>query len=207
MKGALVIWVDIDPEDDALFNHWHSREHVQERVGCPGWLRGSRFGSLDASGRYLLFYDAETPAAFDSEAYYARLRDPSGMSRAIFPKFRNTCRTACAVERRVGDGIGAAALTVTGDVSAFEAIAALKPARLDLLSGLAEIGQAHTTEKDLRPAPDRRIDRALVAFFWSEADARTARDRHAPSGEIFSLRHTVSKADLAAIAAGGGGDS
>ena len=60
----------------------------------------------------------------------------------------------------------------------------------------AGIGQAHTTEKDLRPAPDRRIDRALVAFFWSETEARTARDRHAPSGEIFGLRHTVSKADL-----------
>ena len=196
MKAALVIWVDIGPEDDALFNHWHSREHVQERVGCPGWLRGSRLGSVDTPGRYLLFYDAETPAAFDSEAYYARLRNPTELSRVLFPKFRNTSRTACAVERRVGDGIGAAALTVTGDVSSFEAIAALKPARLDLLRGLDEIGQAHTTEKDLRPAPDRRIDRALVAFFWSEADARAARDRHAPSGEIFSLRHTVSKADL-----------
>ena len=196
MKAALVIWVDIGPEDDALFNHWHSREHVQERVGCPGWLRGSRLGSVDTPGRYLLFYDAETPAAFDSEAYYARLRDPTELSRVLFPKFRNTSRTACAVERRVGDGIGAAALTVTGDVSSFEAIAALKPARLDLLTGLDEIGQAHTTEKDLRPAPDRRIDRALVAFFWSEADARAARDRHAPSGEIFGLRHTVSKADL-----------
>ena len=117
MKAALVIWVDIGPEDDALFNHWHSREHVQERVGCPGWLRGSRLGSVDTPGRYLLFYDAETPAAFDSEAYYARLRNPTELSRVLFPKFRNTSRTACAVERRVGDGIGAAALTVTGDES------------------------------------------------------------------------------------------
>ena len=103
MKAALVIWVDISPEDDALFNHWHSREHVQERVGCPGWLRGSRLGSVDTPGRYLLFYDAETPAAFDSEAYYARLRNPTELSRVLFPKFRNTSRTACAVERRVGD--------------------------------------------------------------------------------------------------------
>jgi len=36
----------------------------------------------------------------------------------------------------------------------------------------------------------------LVAFFWSVADAKTARDRHAPSGEIFALQHTVSKGDL-----------
>ena len=195
MKAALVIQVDIDPADDALFNHWHSREHVQERVGCPGWLRGSRFRGVDTPGRYLLFYDAESPAAFESEAYYARLRNPTELSRAIFPKFRNTSRTACAVERRLGDGIGAAALIVTGDTSAFDAIAALTPARLDLMKGLADVGQAHTTEKDLRPAPDRRIDRALIAFFWSMEQARAARDRHAPSGELFALQHSVSKGD------------
>lgn len=196
MKASLVIWVDIDPEDDALFNHWHSREHVQERVGCPGWLRGSRLKGVDTPGRYLLFYDAETAAAFDSEAYYTRLRNPTELSRAIFPKFRNASRTACAVERRFGDGIGAAALAVTGDVSAFDAITALKPARLDLLKGLSDVGQAHTTEKDLRPAPDRRVDKALIAFFWSVAEARVARDRHAPSGELFALQHTVSKGEL-----------
>jgi len=196
LKASLVIWVDIDPEDDALFNHWHSREHVQERVGCPGWLRGSRFKGMDKPGRYLLFYDAETTSAFESEAYYARLRNPTELSRAIFPKFRNASRTACAVERRVGDGVGAAALTVTGDVLAFDALAALKPARLDLLKGLADVGQAHTTEKDLRPAPDHRIDKALIAFFWSAAEANAARDRHASSGEVFALQHTVSKGDL-----------
>jgi hypothetical protein len=75
-------------------------------------------------------------------------------------------------------------------------MAALRPARLDLLKGEPAIGQAHTTEKDLRPAPDRQIDGAIIAFFWSIADAATARDRHAPSGELFALQHTVSKADL-----------
>jgi hypothetical protein len=195
-QAALIIWVDVDPADDALLNHWHSREHVQERVGCPGWLRGSRFKGVERPGRYLLFYDAETTAAFESDAYYTRLRTPTAMSRAIFPKFRETWRTICSVERRQGDGIGAAVLTVRGDIASFEAIAGLKPARIDLLKGQPAVGQAHTTEKDLRPAPDRQIDHALVAFFWSVADAKTARDRHAPSGEIFALQHTVSKGDL-----------
>lgn len=196
MKAVLAIWVDIDPADDAEFNHWHSREHVQERVGCPGWLRGSRFRGVERPGRYLLFYDAETAAAFDSETYYERLRNPSALSRAIFPKFREPWRTACSVERRLGDGIGAAVLTVRGDVSSFEALAALKPARIDLLKGEPTIGQAPTTEKDLRRGADRQMDGAVVAFFWSAADAIAARDRHAPSGEVFALQHTVSKSDL-----------
>ncbi len=66
---------------------------LQERVGCPGWLRGSRFRGVERPGRYLLFYDAATTAAFESDAYYKRLRNPSEMSRTIFPKFHDTWRT------------------------------------------------------------------------------------------------------------------
>jgi hypothetical protein len=194
--AVLALWVDVDPADDALLNRWHSGEHVQERVGCPGWLRGSRFKGIEKPNRYLLFYDAETLAAFESDAYYARLRAPTELSRAIFPKFRETWRTICSVERREGDGLGAAVLTVRDDIAAFDELASLRPARIDLLKGEPGVGQVHTTEKDLRAAPDKQIEQALVVFFWSAADARTARDRHAPSGEIFALRHTVSKGDL-----------
>ncbi len=87
-QATLAIWVDIDPADDSVFEHWHSREHVQERVACPGWLRGSRFKGVERPGRYFLFYDAETVQALESDAYYARLRNPSEMSRAIFPNGR-----------------------------------------------------------------------------------------------------------------------
>jgi hypothetical protein len=201
--AALAIWVDIDPADDAQLEHWHSREHVQERVGCPGWLRGSRFKGVRRGAaqrvRYLLFYDAETPAAFESDAYYARLRNPTEMSRAIFPKFRETWRTVCAVERRWGEGIGPAVLTLRlggGEAAPFDALVASKPVRVDLLVGHPQAGQAHTTEKELRAAPDRQIERALIAFYWSVEEAGAARGLHAPSAEVFALRHTVSKSDL-----------
>jgi hypothetical protein len=195
-KAVLAIWADIDPADDEGYNHWHSGEHLRERVGLPGWLRGSRFKGVERPQRYLMFYDAETTAAFESEAYYARLRDPTPTSRALFPKFLDTSRTACVVERRAGEGIGAAVLAVRGEVGAFEALVALGPVRIDLLRGDPSIGQAHTTEKDLRQTADRQIERAIVAFFRSVADAEAARHRHAPSGEVFALQHTVSKSDL-----------
>ena len=198
-QAALAIWVDIDPADDAQFEHWHSHEHAQERVGCPGWLRGSRFKGVERPGRYLLLYDAESTAAFESEDYYARLRAPSEMSRSIFPKFRDTWRTVCKVEQRWGDGVAAAVLTLrmkAANTAPFERLAGLQTARVDLLIGQPNIGQAHTTEKDLRAAPDRQIECALVAFFWSVDAALAARARHAPEGEVFALRHTVSKGDL-----------
>jgi hypothetical protein len=198
-KAVLAIWVDIDPADDAFFEHWHSREHLEERVSCPGWLRGSRFKGVIQPNRYLLFYDAETAAAFESETYYARLRAPTEMSRAIFPKFRNTSRTVCAVEQRWGEGIGAAVLTVrmkANNIAPFDKLASPETARVDLLTGSAAVGQAQTAEKDLRGGADQQIERALVAFFWSVEAAQAARARHAPEGEVFALRHTVSKDDL-----------
>lgn len=198
-QAVLAIWVDIDLSNHAQFEHWHSREHMRERVGCRGWLRGSRFKGVDRPGRHLLLYDAETTAAFESEAYYARLRDPTEMSRAIFPKFRDTWRTVCKVEQRWGDGVGAAVLTLrmkAANTAPFEKLAGLETARVDLLIGLPSVGQAHTAEKDLRAAPDRQIECALVAFFWSMEAAVAARARHAPEGEVFALRHTVSKGDL-----------
>jgi hypothetical protein len=198
-QAALAIWVDIDPADDTLFEHWHSREHVQERVGCPGWLRGSRYKGIDTPERYFLLYDAETAAAFETAEYYARLGNPTEMSRVVLPKFRDTWRTVCTVEQRWGEGVGAAALTLrmtAGNTAPFDKLAALETVRVDLLAGQANIGQAHTTEKDLRAAPDQQIERALVAFFWSVEAAQAARVRHAPEGEVFVLRHTVSKSDL-----------
>ena len=174
-SAVLAIWVHIDPEDDEAFNHWHSREHVQERVGLPGWLRGSRFKGVERPQRYLLVLRCrDGGGTFDSAAYYARLKDPTPLSRAIFPTFRNPWRTICSVERREGDGIGAAVLMVRGDVGAFEALSAYKPARIDLLRGEAEVGQAQTTERK-ESAPRRRPSgpsAAIVAFFWSAADAK-----------------------------------
>jgi len=48
----------------------------------------------------------------------------------------------------------------------------------------------------LKLAPDTWMSRAVAAFFWSVAEATTARGRLAPSGEVFALQHTVSKGDL-----------
>jgi hypothetical protein len=82
------------------------------------------------------------------------------------------------------------------NVAPFDRLASPETARVDLLSGRANVGQAPTAEKALRSTPDLQIERALVAFFWSVEAAQAARARHAPEGEVFALRHTVSKGDL-----------
>ncbi|MEK7837136.1 MAG: hypothetical protein AAB328_04045, partial [candidate division NC10 bacterium] len=60
--AVLAIWNDIAPGGDAEFNHWHTREHVPERVGIAGFLRGRRYEALAGSPRYFTLYEAECAA-------------------------------------------------------------------------------------------------------------------------------------------------
>ena len=41
-KGALANWHDVPDDAHADFNAWHTHEHIPERVGVPGFLRGRR---------------------------------------------------------------------------------------------------------------------------------------------------------------------
>ncbi|MGE0426094.1 MAG: hypothetical protein AB7O88_27795, partial [Reyranellaceae bacterium] len=170
---------------------------------------GCRFRGIERPTQYLLLYDADTLAAFDSPAYYARLRDPTPRSRAILPCFRDTCRTACAVERRIGSGIGPVALAFRDAYEeTFEIVERHGPLRLDLLHGQPAVGQARTTEQELRGGADAQIDAAIIAFF-ADVDAARAASRenasffaeirhpraYAHVGETFELVHSVSAGD------------
>ena len=42
-SGAVAIWHDITPEGRANFYAWHGSEHMPERLGIPGFVRGRRF--------------------------------------------------------------------------------------------------------------------------------------------------------------------
>ena len=44
-SAALAMWWDMAPEARADFEDWHSHEHFPERLGIPGFRRGSRWCS------------------------------------------------------------------------------------------------------------------------------------------------------------------
>ena len=56
---------------------WHDREHIPERVGVPGFLRGRRYRSLERSLDYLDLYEVEDAETLRSAPYLARLNDPT----------------------------------------------------------------------------------------------------------------------------------
>jgi hypothetical protein len=105
-SGLLAIWNDIVPEARADFVAWHSREHVPERVGVPGFVRGRRLFGADAAPQYLTLYDVASLAVLTSAAYLTRLNNPTPWTTRVVRHFRRTERAACRVPVRAGAGSG-----------------------------------------------------------------------------------------------------
>lgn len=115
LKGAgfMAIWHDIKAEGEQEYNTWHTREHMPERLGVPGFKVGRRWVDWNLrKHRYFTLYEAQTIDVFGSEAYRARLNAPSAWSNRVQPYFTNFVRSACRTIVSVGKGIGGAIGTV-----------------------------------------------------------------------------------------------
>jgi len=110
--AVLAIWNDVAPGGDAEFNHWHTREHVPERVGVPGFLRGRRYATLAGGPAYFTLYETESLETLRGGAYIARLNDPTAWSRRVLPLFHNNNRSACRVTHSLGRGVGGTLATL-----------------------------------------------------------------------------------------------
>jgi hypothetical protein len=226
-KGAMLIWHDPEPAVESDYNEWHSKEHMFERVGIPGFRRGQRAVAIEGAPKYFNFYEVDELATLTGKPYLDRLNDPTPWTRRITPHMHNNSRTLCRVTASAG----------AGGVPAFWTMILLSPApgRADALRGwLVEaalpelVGRpgalsAHlvqgepttsgqeTAEKRLRAGGNEYVDWViLVGGCTSEALAAVRSDplseaslagRGASSSRvrgIYRLVHCVSEADLPA---------
>ncbi|UIM54737.1 DUF4286 family protein [Serratia marcescens] len=105
-NGMLFVATDVATQDDADFNRWYDREHVEERVRVPGFLSGTRYRALQGGRQYLGLYKTESLASFTSEAYRAAFQHQTPWSVASLEKMRDPMRRVCAVEAVTGQGCG-----------------------------------------------------------------------------------------------------
>ena len=116
-KGALVIWHDITADGEADYNEWHSKEHLLERVGVPGFRRGHRLQAVSGSPRYLNLYEVEDLATLTSQPYLDRLNDPTPWTQRALGHFRDNNRTLCRVAASIGNGVCGNLLTHAASVA------------------------------------------------------------------------------------------
>jgi hypothetical protein len=222
-KGLLAIWNGITDAGEAEFVRWHIREHIPERVGLAGFLRGRRYVALDGHPKYFNFYETETPETLQSPTYQARLNAPTPWTQAVVKEFRDTSRTICEVIASIGNGEGAwiEAIQVGGveDRSLFS-----RAVVNDLMKAVAERdgivavhfvkaidgqGASGTAESALRKQPDARCEwlilvEAAEANFLAQLKAGPLSDGHlkktSPNAKvergIYRLQYGLTHAEL-----------
>ena len=136
-KGMLLTSMDIDPADEAEFNRWYDREHLEERVTVEGFLEARRYIAHQASPKYLCLYSTTAIDVLSSPAYKTRLANPTERSKQTMARFRNMIRTVGRITISRGNGRGAALgivrlrCTAGGENSLRAALQALDPLELD----------------------------------------------------------------------------
>ncbi len=111
-QAAIAMWWDVAAEWQREFEDWHTHEHFPERMGIPGFLRGSRWASADGGPGYFVMYELDRCETLSSAPYLARLNNPSPWSTKLMPQHRNMVRSLCRVLSSTGGGIGRHALTL-----------------------------------------------------------------------------------------------
>jgi len=105
-SGVIAIWNDITDEGRANFYEWHDREHIPERVGIPGFLRGRRYIAHSGTPEYFTLYEVRDRSVLTGPEYLARLNSPTEWTSRSVEHFRNTSRSLCDVEVSLGAGSG-----------------------------------------------------------------------------------------------------
>lgn len=174
----LAIWHDIDPPAWDAYREWHTREHMPERVGIPGFRMGARLINHDLPRyRYGTVYAGDALEVFSGPDYLERLNNPTSWTLEVQPAFRNFLRVACERLASAGAGVGGAVATVRLDFDGDDGEARLRAGASALAAtllaipgacavdiGLArpEYSDVKTRETELRPAMQERGFDAVV---------------------------------------------
>ena len=151
-EAAVAMWWDVAPEMRTEWEHWHSSEHMPERLAIPGFLRGTRWVALSGAPSYFVLYEVKELATLTGGAYLERLNNPSPWSRKMMPHHRNMVRSLCEVRATWGGGVPQTLATIrfslTSDLPELPQGQGLTSAHL--LQSVPMAATPQTTEQKIR---------------------------------------------------------
>lgn len=181
-QGAIAMWWDIAPDRKAEFEDWHTHEHFPERMGIPGFLRGSRWSAVDGGEGFFVMYELEAYETLVSPGYLARLNAPTPWSTKMMPHHRHMVRSQCRVLESRGGALARHAATVRlspaaggaerlrGHLRELAASLASRPGLTagHLLQNLTPKLET-TTEQKIRGGPDPAADWIFIVCGYDRA--------------------------------------
>lgn len=150
-SGVIAIWNDITDEGRANFYEWHDREHIPERVGINGFLRGRRYIAVTGTPEYFTLYEVENKNVLTGDDYLTRLNNPTEWTTRSVQHFRNTSRSLCDIEASLGAGSGGFIGTIRFDCDLDKDEAILKMVAESILPKITNeptISAAHVCRAD-----------------------------------------------------------
>src|SRR5437868_3747095 len=116
-ESAVAIWHDIAPEGRDEFYAWHGEEHMPERLGIPGFLRGRRYVAIHGDLEFFNLYETRDMGVTAGPEYLARLNNPTPWTLAAVKHFQKVSRSLCRVAASAGHGQGGLIATWRYDVA------------------------------------------------------------------------------------------
>lgn len=93
-RAALGVWFDVDAAGLDDVEAWYRQQHLPERLGVPGFLRGRRYRAVAAGRTFFTLYETAGPGVLSSPAYLERLNHPTDWTRRALAGFRGMTRNA-----------------------------------------------------------------------------------------------------------------
>jgi len=170
----MLLSFDVDAGAIEEHDRWHTHEHLPERLSIPGFRRGTRWIATDTGPRYMVLYEVGSLATLASEAYLARLNNPSVWTARMMTHYRGMTRGLCDVVGSFGFGQGGAAALIrfaAPESDAGQLHQWLLEVALPAVPRMPGFGSAHllksaqaaamTNEQRIRGA-DHEVDSALI---------------------------------------------
>ena len=167
----MLLSFDVEPAAVAEHDRWHTHEHLPERLSIPGFLRGTRWIATEGGPRYMVVYEVESVETLVSEAYLARLNNPTPWTARMMPHYRGMSRGLCTVLGSFGSGQGGSAALLRFKPGERGMVDRLIGEVLPTIPAMPGLGSAHllqaareaamTNEQRIRGA-DRGLDCAVI---------------------------------------------
>lgn len=186
-SAAVTMWWDIPADVRAGWEEWHTVEHMPERVGIPGFLRGTRWVGVRDEGTYFVLYETAELATITSGPYLERLNNPTPWSQRMMPHHKNMVRSLCVARGGYGEGLPYAMATVrfSPDKAPPE-----PPRRKGVTCAYllqSPLAAPATAEQKMRGAADKTVDWALLVGGYDVAAVEAAAREAAPPNAIVGL--------------------
>jgi hypothetical protein len=188
-SAVVAIWNDITDEGRDNFYQWHDREHIPERIGIEGFLRGRRYIATQGAPEYFTLYEVRDTAVLGSAAYLTRLNNPTRWTTDSVRHFRNTARSLCHTDMSLGIASGATLGTLRFDCDPGQDMA--------LMETVVRILRAVVEDPGIVAA---HVCRADVAVSTAKTAEQTGRPPNAVPRWVIMIEGSMAEAVQAALA-------